>query len=567
MAIVFACEKFDQYLNGRNQINVETDHKPLIPIFKKPLLSAPKQLQKMLLRLQKYSIMVTNCPGKQIYIADMLSRAYIKEIIDERYSYVSQLQSEIEAINHAEHVHMKESTHYQVKKASQCDQMLQVLRNMVLTGWPEHKHNTPICIHSYWNYRDEIVAQDEILYRGSRVIIPQSMRPSMLKKVHASHQGAEACIRRAKDVLFWPGMNGEITNMVSQCAACNEYQSRQQKEPMMTPEIPTRPWQMVAQDLFTVNRENYLITVDYFSDYWELDQLPDTLSSIVIEKTKQHFARYGIPETVISDNGPQFHSYEYTIFSKDWDFVHITSSPYHSQSNGKAESAVKIAKLLLKKANTDNTDIQLAILNWRNTPTESSLYSPSQKLHSRRTRKMIPTTKELLQPEVAKNVVEEIRTRRQHTKLYYDRTAKALPELVVGQGVRIQPLDSGGQWRRASVIKKVGERSYLTQTPEGQVYRRNPKHLRATNEESSLTSENATGDVVMPPGPTEPEVSENVTNLETKEHLTNPDVVLTKSAEQEESLVDGTPQGEYMTTRSGRSVKPPIRYRDYTNTL
>ena len=109
----------------------------------------------------------------------------------------------------------------------------------------------------------------------------------------------------------------------------------------MTPEIPTRPWQMVAQDLFTVNRENYLITVDYFSDYWELDQLPDTLSSTVIDKTKHHFAQYGIPETVISDNGPQFHSHEYTVFSKNWDFVHITSFPYHSQSNGKAESAVK----------------------------------------------------------------------------------------------------------------------------------------------------------------------------------------------------------------------------------
>jgi len=301
----------------------------------------------------------------------------------------------------------------------------------------------------------------------------------MLKKVHASHQGAEACIRRAKDVLFWPEMNSEITNMVSQCAACNEYQSRQQKEPLMTPEIPTRPWQMVAQDLFTVNRENYLITVDYFSDYWELDQLPETLSSTVIDQTKHHFARYGIPETVISDNGPQFHSHEYTVFSKNWDFVHITSSPYHSQSNGKAESAVKIAKLLLKKAKTDNTDIQVAILNWRNTSTENSHYSPSQKLHSRRTRTMIPTTKELLQPEVAKNVVEEIQTRRQHTKLYHDRTAKALPELVVGQGVRIQPLECSGQWRRASVIKKVGERSYLTQTPEGQVYRRNRKHLKA----------------------------------------------------------------------------------------
>ena len=155
----------------------------------------------------------------------------------------------------------------------------------------------------------------------------------------------------------------------------------------------------------------------------------------------------------------------------------MTSSPYHSQSNGKAESAVKIAKTLLKKARKDDADIYQAILNWRNTPTECSEYSPSQKLHSRRTRTTIPTTKELLQPEVAKNVAKEIRIRRQHTKLWYDRTAKALPELVVGQGVRMQSLTAGGQWRRATVIKKVSERSYLTQIEEGQVYRRNQKYL------------------------------------------------------------------------------------------
>ena len=105
----------------------------------------------------------------------------------------------------------------------------------------------------------------------------------------------------------------------------------------------------------------FLITVNYFSDHWELDQLPDTLSSTVIAKTKEHFGRYGIPETVISDNGAQFCSHEYTVFAKDWDFTHVTSSPYHSQSNGKAESAVKIAKSLLKKARKDDADIYQAI--------------------------------------------------------------------------------------------------------------------------------------------------------------------------------------------------------------
>ena len=109
-----------------------------------------------------------------------------------------------------------------------------------------HRHQTPIIIRSYWNYRDEITAQDGVLYRGSRVIIPHSMRQLMLKKIHASHQGADACIRRARDVLFWPGLNGEIHNMVSQCSVCKEYLSKQQKEPLMTPEIPTRPWQFLG---------------------------------------------------------------------------------------------------------------------------------------------------------------------------------------------------------------------------------------------------------------------------------------------------------------------------------
>jgi len=327
-----------------------------------------------------------------------------------------QLQLEVESICHAEHVCMKESTHRKVKNASQTDHTLQVLMSTVLQGWPEHRRDTPTAIHSYWNYRDDIIAQDGVLYGGSRVIIPHTMRPDLLKKAHENHQGAEATIRRAKNVLFWPRMNGDIHNVVSQCSLCNEYLTKQQKESMMTPEIPTRPWQVVAQDLFTLDRENFLITVDYFSDFWELNQLPDTLSSTVVTKTKQNFSQYGIPEKVISDNGPQFCSREYTKFAQEWDFTHLSSSPYHSQGNGKAESAVKLAKSLLKRqremaqiytcqSSTGETHLQKLVT-----------IAPSQKLHSRRTRTTLPTTNELLTPEVAKKVDKEIHLRRQQAK-------------------------------------------------------------------------------------------------------------------------------------------------------
>ena len=176
----------------------------------------------------------------------------------------------------------------------------------------------------------------------------------------------------------------------------------------MTSEIPCRPWQVIAQDLFFLHYKHYLVTVDYYSDFWKLDYLSDTSSATLIEHTKAHFARYGIPDKVISDNGPQFRSQEYASFAKAWDFTHITSSPYHNQSNGKVEAAVKIAKILLHK---DYGDPYLAMLNWWNTPTESSEYSPSQKLHSRRTRTLLPTTVTLLYPAVARNVENEIKQR------------------------------------------------------------------------------------------------------------------------------------------------------------
>ena len=207
----------------------------------------------------------------------------------------------------------------------------------------------------------------------------------------------------------------------------------------MTYEIPTRPWKMVAQDLFTLSHVKYLITVDYYSDYWELDLVSDTTSETVVGCTKAHFARHGIPETVVTDNGPQFVSRAYEEFATEWEFQHVTTSPYHSQSNGKVEAAVKIAKRLIKKAKKDKKDIQLAILNWRNTPTEGSHSSPIQKLQSRRTRTLLPTPEVLLQPEVVTNVTEDIKLKRQKAKLQYDKTAEELPELAIGQTVRMQP--------------------------------------------------------------------------------------------------------------------------------
>ena len=102
----------------------------------------------------------------------------------------------------------------------------------------------------------------------------------------------------------------------------------------------------------------------------------------------------------------------------------------------------------------DNQDIHLALLNWRNTPSVGKL-SPVQKLHSHRTRTLLPTASTLLQPEVPTKVTEEIELRRQRAKTYFDKGTRRLPLSEIGETVRLQPQDENGIWQKASIIKKV----------------------------------------------------------------------------------------------------------------
>ena len=120
-----------------------------------------------------------------------------------------------------------------------------------------------ICIREYWSYNKELTVQDGILYKEMKVIIRASMRPQMIAKAHSSHLGAEECVRRTRDVLFWPGTAGQIKKTVQNCEVCNDFLFRQQKEPLMTHKLPDIPWSKVAQDIFVLGNENYLVTAYY----------------------------------------------------------------------------------------------------------------------------------------------------------------------------------------------------------------------------------------------------------------------------------------------------------------
>eukprot|EP00118_Oscarella_pearsei_P024320 m.303816 g.303816 ORF g.303816 m.303816 type:complete len:164 (+) comp40841_c0_seq7:1-492(+) len=131
--------------------------------------------------------------------------------------------------------------------------------------------------------------------------------------------------------VHWPGMTSAIRDHVSRCSTCNTFRPEQQRESMMPHDVPARPWAKVGMDLFEIDSVHYLITVDYYSNFFEVDKLNNTLAVTVIHKVKAHFARHGIPDTVISDNGPQFASGEFKAFAKTWRFKHDTSSQSRKQ--------------------------------------------------------------------------------------------------------------------------------------------------------------------------------------------------------------------------------------------
>ena len=136
-------------------------------------------------------------------------------------------------------------------------------------------------------------------------------------------------------------MSAEIKEMVASCETCSTYETAPQKESLMSHEVPSRPWEQVGVDLYTLDNKDYLITIDYYSNFCEVDRLTNTKTATVILKLKNHFARYGCPDRVSSDNGPQFVAEDFLTFANDWGFEHRTSSPGNSKANGKAESAVK----------------------------------------------------------------------------------------------------------------------------------------------------------------------------------------------------------------------------------
>ena len=364
----------------------------------------------------------------------------------------------------------------------------------------------------------------------------------MLSKVHTGHLGVNKTIERAKENLFWPGMVKQITDYVLKCTTCLKHRMSNANEPMISHPFPERPFQKIGTDIFTHDGTNYLITIDYYSRFFEIDKLPDTRAETVIRKLSTHMSRYGIVDTCMSDNGPQFSSSKFAEFAHTWGFEHITSSPYHSRSNGMAEKGVSIAKRILTKAKETAQDPYIFLLEYRNTPLDSG-YSPTQLLMGRRTKSVVPIAQARLKPQTVKpsDLKQKMDKLKSKQKQYFDKNTKQLQPLEIDDSIRMQ---TGKIWTPGRVISKHSKRSYNIQTHNGAIYRRNRQHLIKTREPVADFQPNILAN------PQEP-ILLITTPAATSNTLSHPSEIRNSG---------NVNNGQYFT-RSGRLVKPSTRYQ------
>lgn len=524
LAVTWACERLSPYIMGL-RFKLETDHKPLVPLLStKALDELPPRVLRFRLRLMKFTFDIVHVPGKRLITADTLSRAPVKhKFTQDELNNETEVKVFVDAV--IQSLPATEPRLQVIQEKQKGDAVCAKLIQYCKAGWPEKNALAPD-VRPYWTEKDNITLAGELLLRGQRLVIPQSLRQEILDQLHSGHQGIVKCRARARQSVWWPGLSVQINQLVENCNTCSQHRA-EYREPLLTTPVPKRPWQRVGTDLFFWEKESYLLIVDYFSRYIEVARLNVPSAATVIAAIKETFSRHGIPETVVSDNGPQYSSDLFKDFAAEYGFIHTTSSPRYPQANGEAERAVATIKGLWKGGG----DKTKALLTYRATPLECG-YSPAQLLMGRQLRTTLPQHPVTLLPRWPN--IKDFRTKQRRSKVeqqrHYNRRHRARPLTLLQPGQNVWlPREN----KEGTVVQQAATpRSYVINTDEGQI-RRNRVHMRALGPST-------TPDIVTPTAEPSTDAPNN-----------------TASETHNKTPVDtgGTPY----VTASGRVSRPPKR--------
>ena len=495
LAVVWAISKCKLYLIGLQHFTLMTDHRPLIPILNSYSLDAVEnpRLQRLKEKIAPYLYTAVWRAGKLLCIPDALSRAPVSHPTPEDEMGSTDATAHLRAIvavnattSEADPPPQEADRILQeLRDAGKVDPMYTRLRQCIISGFPSNRYDLHNSLLPFWKLRDSLSVDEDLILYGARVVVPEALRRRTLARLHDCHRGVEATKRRARQAVFWPGINSDIANTVQACEPCQIMQPSQQQEPMFNDDNPNRPFESVSADFFSVAGKSFLVITDRLSGWPVVVPCKgDTTASNTIRIFCRYFREVGVPLRLRTDGGLQFTSNEFRDFMQRWGVHHLVSSPHYPQSNGHAEAAVKSVKHLILKTspsgNIDCEDFARGLLELRNTPNFTGR-SPAQILYGHPLRSCVPAHPQSFAVEwqtKAEDYDRRAAARAETVETQYNQHARPLPRLKIGQTVRIQDHTSH-RWDKVGVVMSCGGfRDYLVRLPSGAVWRRNRRLLR-----------------------------------------------------------------------------------------
>lgn len=339
LAIVFACKRFHYFLYGRGFV-VQSDHKPLETLVKKEIDDVTARLQGMFMLLLKYpNLSVVYKPGKEMLVADCLSRAQLPDCTE-----INDLKGIIHSVT--KNTCLSEENYNLYRAIMAQDELYSRICSYVKNGWPQY-HKLDSLSQEFFKYKDELHCENELLFRNHRLVIPTVLQEKISKWLHSPHLGIEKTLARARMLYFWPKMNSQIKEIVTACDICEKFKRNQQKEELIQEETPQYPFHIIAMDLFEYGGQDFISVLDSYSGYLLVEHLNSKTSGHIISKLKNNFNKLGYPSIIKCDNSP-FGSAEFDKFATNHNIIFKFSSPRYPQSNGMAEKGVALPKIFSK---------------------------------------------------------------------------------------------------------------------------------------------------------------------------------------------------------------------------
>uniref|UniRef100_A0A0A9W822 RNA-directed DNA polymerase n=1 Tax=Lygus hesperus TaxID=30085 RepID=A0A0A9W822_LYGHE len=360
----------------------------------------------------------------------------------------------------------------QLKRQILEDPVLSKVVRCIQNGWPLSKTEVQEQeLHTFFEKRLELSYEEKLLLWQGRLIIPASLRKSVMEVLHEGHPGITGMRSVARCHVWWPKMDADIELHVKTCRTCQQNRPREQEVPLYSWTVPQEPWSRVHIDFCGPFQNKYwLIVIDATTKWLEVFPMERITSAKTIHLLRELFARCGLPRTIVSDNGPQLTSVEFKSFCKDNNITHITSSPYHPKTNGLAEREVRTFKARMKalgKVKDANLRLQKFLFSYRITPQKTTGRSPSELFYGR----TILSRLDLLKPSVETKIDNSLVSQ----KIAHDKRARTR-EFGEGEAVWVEdPLKH--TFIEGIVKKKTGILSYTVEV-EGIEKRKHADQLR-----------------------------------------------------------------------------------------